>query len=214
MMNIKLKELIMKEAIYTGEIDSKMTSMPTNSPAPSLVKLSKTWPKEAVIIDYGCGQTARNAMFLRKEGFKKVYSFDPRWGTPNVNGFSGITSDRPDNKKFDIGFTSFVVNVVIVNDEIEILNWMNSHCKDEYHIVRCYDIKREIKTYLKKKNTKIIDFFKKEGFDMNQPLTDEFVEQLASYGYKTSKGFQRVPHLDETKYTMYRDGENKVYKKK
>ncbi len=211
---IRLKDLLlveMADPIFTKRINSKKTSMSTNSPAPSLVKLASSWSKDGLIIDYGCGQKARNAIFLRNEGFERVYSYDPEWGVSGVDGYSGITSDRPSGINFDIGFTSFVLNVVNTTDETDILNWMALNCKREYHIVRNADVKKMIKTKLKNDDQESINFYKEHGFDMNQPVTSEFIDKLASFGIVTTMGFQRVPELKDKGYTMYKDGDNKVY---
>jgi hypothetical protein len=190
-----------------------MTSIKNNNPAKSLKWLYNSGAFKGKIIDYGCGQVARNAEFLRSMGLK-VYSYDLYWGESGVDGWVGISKDLP-NYMFDVGFTSFVLNVVNIIEEDNILQWMNSHCRKQYHITRNEDIIDMITKALERGDKTVVDFFKNRyGGDMSKKLTKADIENFAFFGTKTNKGFQRIPELQFKGYELIKLGiQDKIYEK-
>jgi hypothetical protein len=192
-------KLLTKE-IYKEPTMSKMTSI-VSGPSRDLKWIYNNKHFNGKVIDYGCGKVARNSIYLREQGLQ-VYSYDPYWGKPNVNGWKDISKDLPTDK-FDIGFTCFVLNVVNIIEENEILNWMKSHCNKDFHITRNKDISSLIRSSLKKQNKRLIKFLKKHlSFDETKPYTEEDIENIAHHGILTVKGFQRIPELKDKEYKL------------
>ncbi len=207
---IKLKPLIRK--VYTEPTVSKLTSI-TSDVTKSVKWLFNRGAFKGTIIDYGCGRVARNSVFLREQGLK-VYSYDKFWGKSGVDGWLDISSDLP-NEQFYVGFTSFVLNVVNVIEEDEILQWMRSHTKKDYHITRNQDITKMIKQGLERGDRIITNFFEKEfGGDLSKPLTDQEIRDFAAFGTKTSRGFQRIPELQFKGYKLIKlEPQVKIYER-
>lgn len=210
MYMIKLIDII--ESFYAEPTMSKLTSIKSGV-AKSLEWLYKKNVFKGNIIDYGCGQVARNSVFLREKGLK-VYSYDPYWGVSGKDGWSEISSDLP-NENFEVGFTSFVLNVVNINEENEILQWCNKHCKKEYHITRNLDVKDMITKALQRKDKLVTDFYINVfSGDINKPITDKDIEEFSFFGTKTSKGFQRIPELSLKGYKLIKlETQVKIYER-
>jgi hypothetical protein len=207
---IKLTSLL--ENVYAEPTNSKFTSI-ISEVTKSVKWLFNRGSFKGTIIDYGCGKIARNTIFLREQGLK-VYSYDKFWGKSGVNGWSDISSDLP-NEQFYVGFTSFVLNVVNINEEDEILQWMQSHTKKDYHITRNQDITKMIKQGLERGDKIITDFFTKvfKG-DINKPLTDQDIQDFAFFGTKTPRGFQRIPELQSKGYKLIKiEPQVKIYER-
>lgn len=207
---IKLMSLL--ENVYTEPTNSKLTSI-TSGVAKSVKWLFNRGAFKGTVIDYGCGKVARNSTFLREHGLK-VYSYDKFWGKSGIDGWSDISNDLP-NYQFYVGFTSFVLNVVNINEEDEILQWMRSHTREDYHITRNQDVTKMIKQGLERRDKVITDFFTKvfKG-DINKPLTDQDIRDFSAFGTKTSRGFQRIPELQFKGYKLIKtEPQVKIYER-
>ena len=214
---IKLKDLLKEieaatKKVYDGPpINSKKTSIIGDTVA-GISMLYGAGKFHGIVIDYGCGRIARNAEFLRSKGLK-VYAYDPFWGN-SANGYDGISNIKPDDI-FDVGFTSYVLNVVTVSDEKEILSWMNSHCNQQYHITRNKDITKMIETNLTKAGDNMVKKFFVEWFggDLNN-ITQEIIDEFSIYGTATTQGFQRIPILEDYGYNLLKSTSGyKIYEK-
>jgi hypothetical protein len=225
-----LKEIL--NEVYQGTSMSKMTSISGNV-VKFIQELSDAGKFHGNVIDYGCGKSARNANYIRSTtNDVNVYAYDPYWGTAGADPFTGISNILP-NQRFDVGFTSYVLNVVTVSEEASILSWFDTHCDDKYHIVRNLDVNEMIRKALTRDDKIVTDFFlniygndtegKDEYGGTSQNIDriknkDEgweiVVNNFARYGTKTSKGFQRVPYLEEHGYTVLKSTSGyKVYYK-
>jgi len=182
---------------YTGQpLETGGTSIPGKA-APAIQKLFKTGAFSGAksVLDYGAGKYGRNANFLRENGVK-VYAYDPFNGT-NVDGWVGVSNKLP-KKKFDIGFTSYVLNVVPEHVEDQIIADISHKVKHQIHITRNKDITVSIKKALKRGDQTVTSFFNKEFGGKIDPkeIDDSTLEDFVYFGVQTSKGFQRIPELE------------------
>lgn len=194
-----------------NEIEQGGTAMHNKTPAPAIVALYNSGKLGNVgdtILDYGAGH-GRNADFLRKAGLK-VYAYDPYNGT-SVNGYNGISNILP-TAKFKIGFTCFVLNVLNKKDEAVVISKVDSLCNKAYHIVRNNDIIAMIQNALLKKNPLIVNSFKKFGGNIDS-YTIENIWAFAKEGTETSKGFQRIPTLEDRGFSLISKKDYKIYTK-
>jgi hypothetical protein len=214
---IKLKDILKEiesaaRKVYDGPpINSKETSRMGDTVS-GISMLYNAGKFSGTIIDYGCGRIARNTEFLRSKGLK-VYAYDPFWGN-STNGYEGISNVKPDDT-FDVGFTSYVLNVVRVSDEKEILNWIGSHCKQQYHITRNKDIITMITDNLTASGNNIVKKFFVEWFggDLNN-IKPEIINEFSIYGTATNRGFQRIPMLEDYGYSLLKASFGyKIYEK-
>lgn len=170
---------------------------------PGLAWLAKTGVFDGArsVLDYGSGRYSRNATALRKMGLK-VYCFDPFHGGVGDDGWEGISADLP-GEDFDIGFTSFVLNVVPEYIEEQILKRLTVICEKHYHIVRD-DIFKMVKSALERGDKTVSQFFldefatSKEGhLYRDSELPDETVMEFCQFGTATTRGFQRLCTMEE-----------------
>lgn len=156
------------------------------------------------VLDYGAGKYGRNAKYLKEIGCE-VYTYDPYNGTDS-DGWCGVSTMLPKNKDFDIGFTSFVLNVVPSNIEDDIISELDLFCRHSIHITRNMDIYDTIKKSLERKNKAVVEFFTNEYADNddiikklhNDELSKVDIMDFCEYGSITSKSpprFQRIPDL-------------------
>ena len=204
---------------YEGEPLEKGGTSISAGPAPAIKQLSKRGAFHGEILDYGSGKYARNANFLREQGFK-VYAYDPY----NGNKEDGWTDNsiQPPKGNFDVVFSAFVLNVVPEKTENTILSETEQFSKgDVYHITRNLDIFDTVKKALERGDKIITDFFLKEFASPEQKealeennLDDDTILDFCYFGTQTSRGFQRIPQLEDKGYnlTINRRG-FKVYKK-
>jgi len=169
------------------------------------------------VLEVGAGRTARNANWLRSQGLK-VYAYDPYWGT-DVDGWKGTSNTLPEDFRFDIAFSTYVLNVVSPATEKNILGKCEELAKKSFHITRNEDIFKTVKESIYK-NKYMKDFFI-ETFPMDYKilcdleegiLDDAVIWNYCRQGVRTGKDtFQRVPFLEETGcYT--KDKETKGFK--
>lgn len=200
---------------YTGKpLESGGTSIASsgeNREAPAVRQMIKSGIiKEGMkIMDYGSGKFGRNANYLREQGFQ-VYAYDPFNGVTQNEGWGNTATTYPRNMKFDLVFTSFVLNVVPYNIEKNILQQTKSIGNKVAHIVRDMDIVVTVTKALNSTNAN-----PSKNFFMNEYAVDdeELQEKLTSgtlskddiidfciYGVQTSRGFQRLVFLEENGY--------------
>lgn len=183
--------------------NSKDTAMSITTPAPGVRYLHKKLKVfdggDIMILDYGAGN-GRNANYLRELGFT-VYAYD-RSHSSGKDGWEGVSTTLP-SEKFDVAFTSFVLNVVPFSTEKEIIKDLKGYAPESYHIVRNNDVRDQLKKSIAKGNKLIKDFYAEHlGAEIansifSMDLTKEDYDILSRYGYRTSKGLQRIPYSDE-----------------
>jgi hypothetical protein len=132
------------------------------------------------ICDYGAGKFGANANPLRKMGID-VYAYDPFNGTGS-DGWHGISTKLP-KEKFDLCFTSYVLNVVPEAIERSIIAKCKRLAPVCYHVVRNFDIYDTVKKAL------LSDPSLKD-------LSKEEIVKFCIFGTQTSRGFQRIPMLE------------------
>ena len=210
-----------KSRAYTGDPLEKGGTSISGNAAPALRDLfAKGHIKPGMmVLDFGAGKFARNANFLREQGVK-VYAYDPYNGSSMEDGWTGTTTKLPSGR-FDVGFTSFVLNVVPEHTEDKLLKTISGLCREEFHITRNQDIAVTVKAALLRKDKLVSEFFltqfaddvekeEWEGGSISAPTLAKFCK----HGVQTSKGFQRIPFLEEKGYSLVRrTGNFKVYKK-
>jgi hypothetical protein len=215
---MRLKDLIFEESYYSGTTMSKNTSIVggVTEGISSLFKSGKIFGK---VLDYGAGRVDRNAKFLRENGLE-VYSYDPFWGSGD-NGYE-TTSDKLPNDTFDVGYTSYVLNVVSVPEQSGILNTMNSLCKKQYHIVRYMDLYDLAKKNLESDKDNVLkSFFTKEyKGNIEQYLNSDkearmnILTDFLQYGTETSNGFQRLVSLEDQGFSLIKKASGyRIYEK-
>jgi hypothetical protein len=204
---MKLKDL----KVYQGEpLEEGGTSISAGvAPAVRHLFLQNDITDGMKVLDYGAGKTGRNAKWLRDRGVK-VYTYDPYHGT-DCDGWEGVSNKLPDDT-FDVGLSCFVLNVVPDNVEDEILKNMHGLAKRNIHVTRNKDIFTSFKKALERKDPTVTEFFEKEfgGGD----LSDDNIMDFAMHGSKTSRGFQRIPKLENKGYNIDKSTEGyKIYSK-
>lgn len=187
-------------------------------PVRALVK-NETITPGMKVIDYGAGKYGRNANFLREQGVE-VYGYDPYNGT-DTDGWAGVSKKPPTGQKFDLALSSYVLNVVPDHTEDEIIKTMRRLAPRQIHITRNMDVFESTKSALKRKDKTVGGFFveqfadeeQKQRYD-NGELTDQDIMEFVHHGVQTSRGFQRIPVLDEKGFRLVRKTHNfKVFEK-
>ena len=195
------------KGFYTGEpLETGGTSIQGDA-APALRIIASDFKDGDKILDYGAGKYGRNAKYLRGNGYK-VYAYDPYNGS-DVDGWEGVSKTVPSFERFDVVFTCFVLNVVSDKIEDSILNDTKKLGKQEFHITRNQDIFESVKKALSRKDKVVYNFFTKnfadkediEAFESGN-LSDDVIMAFCTYGVQTSRGFQRIPFLEDKGYTL------------
>lgn len=204
---------------YSGVPLEKGGTSISGGAAPGIKILAKqgAFDNAATILDYGAGKYGRNANFLREHGFK-VYSYDPYNGKSNVNGWKNVSNRLPKNK-FDVGFTSFVLNVVPEYIEKKIVEDVAKRTKRQYHITRNMDIFVMTKKALLRGDPVVTNFFLSEYATTREikalqqgTLTDQQILDFCQFGVQTSRGFQRIPTTEDLGLTLIKNHSNyKIY---
>lgn len=168
------------------------------------------------ILDYGAGEYERNSKFLRALGFT-VYAYDPYNGLSGVDGYIGTSNQLPDkNDRFDIAFSSFVLNVVpMYIERDEIIPNMEYYADQVFHITRNFDIWASyIEKNLNRKTPMVMKYYW-EANGANAPVTLQGAYELCHYGTATPKGFQRIPETERFGYAKVKGTTGyKIYKNK
>lgn len=185
---------------YTGKpLEKGGTSINTGFPAGIAHLMEKGFlNKKQVICDYGAGPIGRVANPLREKGFK-VYAYDPFNGTDS-DGWKGVSKTRP-KEKFDVCFSCYVLNVVPEPDENDIISKCYRLAPTCYHVVRNKDI------YISVQKALYHD-------PSLENLTEDEIMAFCIFGVQTSKGFQRIPVLEDKGWGLIKTNSNwKVYGK-
>lgn len=170
-----------------------------------------------IIYDFGAGN-GRNANWLRERGCT-VYAYDPFNGDhtnydcdgfdfKTQNGYSCVSA-YPLNiaTPIDVFLTSFVLNVLpkYLADGVTKLANLFISAPTQIHITRG---NREIEECVRKqlhkgRNTKIWDWYQDiyEGTHQYPHVNPDEVTALCTFGVRTSRGFQRNTHLNESGFT-------------
>ena len=210
MLLSELMEASKERRRYTGEpLETGGTSIQGNA-APALAALYKGGAFEGArkVLDYGAGKYGRNANFLREQGIR-VYAYDPFNGT-NVDGWEGVSNKLP-RGKFDVGFTSFVTNVVPEYIEKQILDAVAKSARTQYHITRNMDIFAMVKKALARRDPLVTQFFLTEFAKPKEKkaleagtLDDATIMEFCEFGVQTRQGFQRIPTSEDLGLNLLR----------
>lgn len=168
------------------------------------------------VLDWGAGKVARNADYLRNMGCK-VYAYDP-FNATSGNGWEmgSVTDKKPRPQRFDVGFSSFVLNVVPEHVEDEILRDMGRYTDVMFHIVRNQDIYQMAYNALTgaTNNPRIVNFFLNEFADDEEKAAweagdvyEEDILAFCQFGFESGKDkFQRIPSdLEEKGYRILKE---------
>lgn len=182
-----------------------------NVPAPAVKWLFEKGyiTADMKVLDYGAGKYGRNANYLREQGCE-VYGFDPYNGS-DANGWEGVSNKKP-TEKFDVGFSSFVLNVVPEYIEDEIITDLRRMVGTAFHVTRNMDIFTTVKNALNRGDSTVVNFFKEEYATdpsilekyENGGLTEDDILDFCYFGVKTSRGFQRIPVLEDKGFRLIR----------
>jgi hypothetical protein len=213
--NQLLREETANRRYYVGEpLETGGTSISANV-APMVKYLFDTGKINSgdTVFDYGAGKYGRNSTWLREQGCN-VFAFDPYNGT-TADGWEGVAVQKPKNMKFDVVFSAYVLNVVPEHIECGLLKDMKRYVGkgSEYHVTRNKDIFDTVKGALDRKDPKVGRFFLTNfancESDVNafetKTLSDARIKEFCIFGVQTSRGFQRVPLLEEKGYKLMRN---------
>lgn len=220
---MRFKEYLI-ERFYSGKPLEKGGTSIAGKAAPPVRDLfkKKIVKPEDKVLDYGAGKYSRNADFLRDQGCQ-VYAYDPFNGTGSGGWERGEVSNKlPIGEKFDVGFSAYVLNVVPEHTEDELIKDMRRFCKTEIHITRNKDIFESVKKALSRHDKVIGTFFIQEFAENedditnyeNKTLSDKRIMDFCLFGYQSSRGFQRIPNLEDKGFKLIRNTTGyKVYKR-
>lgn len=188
---------------YDGPpLESGGTSIPGKGASPGIRFLyDKGHFKNCkMILDYGAGKYARNADYLREQGFQ-VYAYDPYNGS-NVDGFEmgNVSNELPDGR-FDCGFSSFVLNVVPFYIEESIVNELKRYARKTFHITRNKDIFDMVVNAVERNEPIVMEFYN-DDYRGNTPPSLTDIYDFCCYGIATSRGFQRIPTTSVLGYNL------------
>lgn len=203
-----IEELFGADRTYSGDpLEKGGTSIKGQGAAPVIKNLAgKGTFQGKPVLDYGAGKYGRNAEAIRETG-AKVFAYDPFHGAGS-DGWNGVASSLP-QENFDIAFTSYVLNVVPEKTEDQILRDVESHSSIMFHITRNMDIFQSVKKALARKDAIVGNFFleqfanenEKESYE-NGTLDDKTIMEFCKHGVQTSRGFQRIPELENKGYDL------------
>lgn len=170
------------------------------------------------VLDYGAGKYARNADFLRALGVP-TFAYDPyNFNCTSDLGWDvGLVSDTvclDDNNGylFNIGLTSFVLNVLPKDDEKVVIEKISKLSEKSLHVVRNLDIYDTVLSAINRKDKSTLDFIFKE-YPNADPIRD--LMDICVAGVQTSKGFQRITFLEDYGFTCIKKTKGyKVYSSK
>lgn len=224
-------------ATYDGPpLEDGKTAGHWKVPAPAIKRLvvQGVFADSGAVLDYGAGH-GRNTNYLRDMGLD-VYAYDP-YNSTGFDGWGYISEVIPNKRMFfpyenkiehadttkplfDIGFTSYVLNVVPEWVEESITAQVAKLCQTSYHIVRRLDILTMAKKAIDRNDTIVLEWFKQYLRDSTWPynlnprsISNKTLIEFCEYGVQTIKGFQRLVKLDakgftkvyeETNYTIYK----------
>jgi len=189
---------------YTGPSLEKGRTSIQGDAAPFVRLMAQDLEPGTTILDYGAGKYARNADYLRKLGFT-VYAYDPFHGRGYKGYEMGTVSRLLPRRKFDLGFTAYVLNVVPEGVEDEILRRVKRLSRRQLHITRARDIFVSVRKALRRGDPTVCDFFREHYMPGRRVgaafregrLTDRQIKDFCLFGVQTTRGFQRIPQLEE-----------------
>jgi hypothetical protein len=152
------------------------------------------------VLDYGAGKYSRNANYLRSKNID-VFAYDP-YNYTHGNGWDVDTvSNSICNEKFDIVFTSYVLNVVEYDISMHIMNDVCEYSNTVYHIVRnnIHSIAENTiigNTY----NKYVISSWNKYIENNSDDNTVENLKEFAKYGFMTKKDCMQREHIFDDSY--------------
>lgn len=208
----------MSKRAYKGKsIENGATSIKGQGPSPAIKWLVKKGliKKGMRVLDYGAGKFARNADYLRKLGCR-VYAYDPHNFNTKGSGFAmGNVTKRKPKGRFDVAFTSFVLNVVPAKVELQIVREVETYADRVFHVHRHLDIvEMANKAILGETTNKWItdwyyDRFMKAPRSVAEAMTEyekmSTISDFCHYGFQTGKGkFQRLPKQTTMQRRGYR----------
>ena len=213
---------------YVGEpLETGGTSIAGNAAPPVRELLKNGSIKTGMkVLDYGCGKFLRNASFLRENGVE-VYAYDP-FNQGSKDGWEFGSNKLPRGVKFDVVFSAYVLNVVPQKIEQHIIHETQMLGKHVYHITRNMDIFDTTVKALNRMDKVVSGFFLNEYLPSlhvterdrlrlaleDDTLTKEDIIKFCMFGVQTSRGFQRIPMLEEYGFRVARKTSGfKVYKK-
>jgi hypothetical protein len=204
--------------VYTGPApSSKETSIKANVSGFVRDKLQKFVQPGMRVLDWGAGKIARVSDLLRADGYE-VYAYDPYNGS-GQDGWSmgAVASVPPTGEKFDVAFTSFVLNVVKEDVEEKILAQVNPFARKVFHITRGRELMFQAMRALTKGDPKMVGFFRDYYGACDTDALARFdadgaagLTNFAAHGFITRYGFQRLPMLEDKGISLVQD--TKAYK--
>lgn len=213
---MKIETVFESKRYYTGKpLESGGTSIQASA-APAIRWLDKQGVFTGkVVLDYGAGKYGRNANYLRERGIE-VYAYDPFNGK-DEDGWHGVSKKLPVGVKFDVAFTSFVMNVLPHNMEDSIVADLKRFAKKQYHVTRNMDIYDSVKKAMARGDKTVTEFYQtyfNKMYDPRAEYSKQEIMDFCHFGVQTSRGFQRIPELEDKgfKPIMVR-AQYKVYEK-
>lgn len=213
-----IKEQFLYEAynrFYQGKPLEKGGTSIAGKAAPPVRELFKKGLIKSgeVVLDYGAGKYGRNASFLRDQGCR-VYAYDP-FHSEGADGWEGVSSKKPTMNFFQKSFSAYVLNVVPEYLETQVIQEVNRYTLaggKEFHVTRNKDVFDSAKKALMTHNKVVGDFFIKQFAENdedianyeNKTLSDERIEEFCCFGYQSSRGFQRIPFLENKGFKAIR----------
>lgn len=164
------------------------------------------------VFDFGAGQYARHANHLRAlfGDQVRVYAYDKY----KANGKDpwrdgGVSNELPAGQRFDLVFSTYVLNVMTDEQEDRELAKAESLGGWQVHVVRD-DLRSEIRRWLRDgKHPQVVDWFlnefatpeeQQEFYDTEGYISKETLTEFVCFGYPTANGFQRQPNLEPKGY--------------
>ncbi len=192
--------------VYEGPpLEQGGTDPKVKTPSPALRRLVRDGRIVGRVLDYGAGKLGRNAIYLRSLGHE-VYAYDPYLGT-DACGWQAVSRHLPTGH-FDTGLTSFVLNVVPLSVEIEICRRLDQYAETSFHVTRNLDVVLMIEKALRDPNSVVTQFFLKHANRVQRILYERGklelwdIEEFARFGTATSRGFQRVPVMEDRGWVL------------
>lgn len=213
---MKLDTVLESKRYYKGKpLESGGTSIQGGA-APAIKWLDKQGVfTDKIVLDYGAGKYGRNANYLRKMGMR-VYAYDPFNGT-DADGWEGVSNKLPQGMKFDVAFTSFVMNVIPHAMEDDIVATLKRFAKKQYHVTRNRDIYDTVKKAMARGDKTVTEFYQTYFNKMYSPGVEYGTKEILDFchfGVQTSRGFQRIPELEDKGFKpMLVKAQYKVYEK-
>ena len=190
--------------IYDGKpLETGGTAMRTKVVAPPVRWLfeKQIIMEGMTVLDFGAGH-GRNANWLRDQGCP-VYAYDPFHGE-SVSGWSSVSNTMMEYEgtEFDIFLTSYVLNVIRVQDESQIIDEAYYYAHTQIHITRNKDLIDSVYNALTRWDKGVTQWYGcVTGLPINS-ITSNGLRELCNHGVKTSRGFQRDVHLRDYGFNL------------